>query len=58
MVTDGILQAVQSMIDNFRTAEEVAAGNMIWEMLTDYDEDNWYDMTEEEKCKWINNYII
>lgn len=57
MITDGVLQAVQTMIDNFQKADEIGAGNMIWEMLTDYDEDQWYGMTNEERVAWIKNYL-
>lgn len=57
MVTDGILGAVQMMIDRFQNADEIGAGKMIWEMLSDYDEDRWYEMTSEEAIEWIKNYI-
>ena len=57
MITDGILQAVQTMTDNFRMAEEVGAGNMILEMLANYEEEQWYNMTDEQKIKWIEFYI-
>ena len=57
MITDGILQAVQAMIDKFQKADEIGAAKMIWEMLSDYDEDKWYLMTNEERITWIKNYI-
>lgn len=57
MVTDGILGAVQMMIDSFNKADEIGAGKMIWEILSDYDEDQWYDMTDEEKLGWIKTYL-
>ena len=57
MVTDGIMTAVQMMIDSFKNEDEIGAGNMIMEMLGDYDEDQWDDMNDEEKVDWIKNYV-
>ena len=50
MITDGILGAVQMIIDRFETPEEVNAGENIFNMLGDYDEDEWYSMSDEEKA--------
>ena len=57
MVTDGILVAVQMIIDRFKTHEEVNAGENIFNMLGDYDEDEWYSMSDEEKAEWIADYV-
>ena len=57
MVTDGILGAVQMIIDGFETHEEVNAGENIFNMLGDYDEDEWYSMSDEEKAEWIASYV-
>ena len=57
MVTDGILGAVQMIIDRFETLEEVNAGENIFNMLGDYDEDEWYSMSDEEKAEWIASYV-
>ena len=57
MVTDGILGAVQMIIDRFETHEEVNVGENIFNMLGDYDEDEWYSMSDEEKAEWIAGYI-
>lgn len=57
MVTDGILCAVQGVIDNLQTSEERYAGKIIWDMLSDFDEDEWYSMSEEQKQEWLNSYI-
>ena len=57
MVTDGILCAVQMIIDRFETPEEVNAGENIFNMLGDYDEDEWYSMSDEEKAEWIASYV-
>lgn len=57
MVTDGILAAVQGIIDNLNTPEERYAGKVIWDMLADFDEDEWYEMNDEQKNKWLTYYI-
>ena len=57
MVTDGILGAVQMIIDRFETPEEVNAGENIFNMLGDYDEDEWYSIRKKKKKEWIINYI-
>lgn len=57
MVTDGILGAVQMLKWNLLTYGERSGANCVLDMLADYDEDQWYNMTEEEKIKWIKNYI-
>ena len=49
MITDGILGAVQMIIDRFKTSDEIYAGKIIWEMLSDYDEDGWYSMSDDQK---------
>lgn len=57
MVTDGILYAVQGIIDKLQTKEERHAGKIIWDMLSDFDEDKWYLMSNEQKQEWLNGYI-
>ena len=57
MITDGILGAVQMIIDRFETPEEVNAGENIFNMLGDYDEDEWYSMSDEQKKECIIKYI-
>ena len=57
MITDGILGAVQMIIDMFKTSDEIYAGKIIWDMLSDYDEDEWYSMSDEQKKEWIIKYI-
>ena len=56
MVTDGILCAVQGVVDNFKTKEEKHAGEVIWNMLTDFDEDVWYEMSDKQKDEWVKSY--
>ena len=57
MVTDGILCAVQGVIDNLQTSEERYVGKIIWDMLSDFDEDEWYSMRDKQKQEWLNSYI-
>lgn len=57
MVTDGILGAVNQMIRKFKTDEQIRTGNMIYDMLADFDEDEWYDMNDEQIDAWISKYV-
>ena len=57
MITDGVLGAVQMIIDRFKTSDEIYAGKIIWNMLSDYDEDEWRSMSNEEKAEWIADYV-
>lgn len=57
MITDGVLGAVQMIIDRFKKSEEIYAGKIIWDMLSDYDEDEWRSMSDEEKVEWIIKYL-
>ena len=57
MITDGVLGAVQMIIDRFKKSEEIYAGKIIWDMLSDYDEDEWRSMSNEEKAEWIADYV-
>lgn len=43
MVTDEILCAVQGMIELFPTPEARNAGKAIWNMLADFEEEDWYE---------------
>lgn len=57
MVTDGILEAVNQMIAICVSAEQKEAMEMVCEMLGDFDEDQWYGMSEEEKDVWIKGHF-
>ena len=57
MVTDGIMEAVERMIDGCRTSEEKGAMEVLREMLGDFDEDKWYEMSDDEKQEWISEYM-
>lgn len=57
MVTDDILCAVQAVIDRFETETEKNAGQAIWNMLSDFSEDDWEEMSDEQKTEWIRKYI-
>ena len=57
MITDGIFGAIRMIIDRFEIPEEVNAGENIFNMLGDYDEDEWYSMSDEKKAEWIAGYV-
>ena len=58
MVTDGILSAVQGMTDRFDTTEAKNAGNAIFEMLADFDEDMWEKLTNSYAVDaWLSQHI-
>ena len=56
MVTDGMMAAVDMCINMFKTKEEKRAGSIIFDMLGDFDEDEWLRMTDEQKKKWVSSY--
>ena len=57
MVTDGILGALNMINEQLKIPEAKQAGEDIWMMLADFDEDEWEDMSLEEKQEWIKGYI-
>lgn len=58
MVTDEILCAVQGMIELFPTPEARNAGKAIWNMLADFEEENWYETVNSGIVrKWLQHYI-
>lgn len=57
MVTDGILTAVNLIGRKLPTIKESRIADMIWEMLSDFDEDEWAAMSHEESCQWLDRYI-
>lgn len=58
MVTDGILCAVQGMVDRFDTAEQKKEGEAIYEMLADFDEGMWEKLTNSYAVDaWLSQYI-
>lgn len=57
MVTDDILCAVRSVIDRFETEAEKNAGQAVWDMLSDFSEDEWEEMDDQQKSEWIGKYI-
>ena len=58
MVTDEILCAVQGMIELFPTPEARNAGKAIWNMLADFEEEDWYETVNSGTVqKWLQHYI-
>lgn len=58
MVTDGIMTAVQGMIDQFNSSKEKNTGEAILKMLTDFDEDNWQDLKDSAATtEWLKQYL-
>lgn len=58
MVTDGIMTAVQGMIDQFNSSKEKIAGETILKMLADFDEDNWQDLKDSAATtEWLRQYL-
>ena len=56
MITDEILNAVTMINEHFLSTKEKQAGEKILAMLTDFNEDTWEEMNEDEKEKWILEY--
>jgi len=61
MITDGIIEAVNLIGDIFRDYEEneiqAEAVGSVYEMLLDYNEDEWYKMSYEEQKEWVSKYL-
>ena len=57
MVTDGILGALNMINQQLSTPEAKQAGEDIWNMLADFDEDEWEEKSLEEKQEWVKGYV-
>lgn len=57
MVTDGILGALNMINKQFNTPEAKQAGEDIWTMLSDFDEDEWAEKSVDECAEWVKGYI-
>ena len=51
MITEEILSAVKML------AEMSGEGESFYDMLCDFDEGDWDDMTNIERVKWIGGFI-
>lgn len=58
MVTDGILCAVQGIIDRLETSDGRNARKAIQDMLSDFDEENWNNLNDSGTVnEWLQQYI-
>lgn len=57
MITDGILSALNMINEQLSTPEAKQAGEDIWNMLADFDEDEWEEMSVDECEGWIKSYV-
>ena len=58
MVTDAIMSAVQGMVDQFDTPEKKEAGEQIYNMLAEFDEDKWSALVDPgEVTEWLRQFI-
>lgn len=57
MITDDLVAALEALINKFDTDEKKDAGNSVLYALMNFDEDEWYGMDDEEKDRWINQYL-
>lgn len=58
MVTDGIMTAVQGMINQFDSSKEKKAGEAILKMLSNFNEDNWQDLKDSAATtEWLKQYL-
>ena len=56
MVTDGIMQVIQYLID--QADDGYTKGlELAWRALRDYDEDQWDDMSDWDKNRWCDSCI-
>ena len=57
MITDNIVAACEVMIDQCQNIGMKTAMEMMLDMLMDFDDDKWYEMTDEERCAWVCEYM-
>lgn len=58
MITDSIMAAINIMINNCKNEEQRKGMDMIGNMLADFDEDNWHDLTDSGACiEWVKQYM-
>lgn len=57
MITDDLVVALEALINKFDTDEKKDAGYSVLCALMNFDEDEWYGMDDEEKDRWINQYL-
>lgn len=57
MVTDEIMCAVQMMVNKMEDPKEKNAGEKIGNMLADFNEDLWNNLSNEEKDAWMSRYV-
>lgn len=57
MVTDNIIAACEVMINQCQNIGMKTAMEMMLDMLMDFDDDKWYEMTTEEQRAWVCEYM-
>lgn len=57
MVTDNIIAACEVMINQCQNIGMKTAMEMMLDMLMDFDDDKWYEMTTEERRAWVCEYM-
>ena len=56
MITDNIVAACKMMIDHCNIGMKMAM-EMMLDMLMDFDDDKWYEMTDDERRAWVCEYM-
>ena len=57
MITDEIVEAMDMMMELCRTPEERVGMQKMQDMLLDWSEDDWMDMSDTKKTKFLKQFI-
>lgn len=56
MITDEIINAIDLLIELCSGKEQKSGMESLKEMLMDFDNDEWLNMTEAERCEWLKEF--
>ena len=57
MITDEIVEAIDTMIDLCNDNNQALGMTSVREMLCDLDVDAWLSMSEDERKEWLTGFL-
>ena len=57
MVTETIIEAIETMRSMYKSAEAKMVIDQVEQMLGDFEEDEWLEMSEPEQVNWCSDYV-
>ena len=58
MVTEGIMEMLEVMLNAVDGTAHAQMMDVVVDAIGYYDEDEWYEMTDEQKKNWVREYIV